>query len=593
MRKIRDGAAVGEEQKSGLPPPNRRKNKHTRNEYPTDKPRRDDENPNRRATDARLYRGVSMRKNVRKIRDGAAVGEEQKSGLPSPNRRKNKYTRNERPTDKPRRDDENPNRRATDARLYRGVSMRKNVRKIRDGAAVGEEQKSGLPPPNLRKNKYTRNERPTDKPRRDDENPNRRATDARLYRGVSMRKNVRKIRDGAAVGEEQKSGLPPPNLRKNKYTRNERPTDKPRRDDENPNRRATDARLYRGVSMRKNVRKIRDGAAVGEEQKSGLPPPNLRENKHTRNECPTDKPRRDDDDPNRHATVVSTQRHTYERTTHAHTGKSYWIYGWHSVDAALRNPDRRCLRLCLTGEVAEKAQERLALQACADAIQMQIVSLSGLRDCVPGDAVHQGVALQVLPLPVRELQSFLDLVVGRASGPVGTSSEVVGAGSEASTGSSGVSNGRRIVAVLDRVTDPRNVGAIVRNAAAFGLSGLVVLKRGSPPESGSLAKAASGALETVPIVRVANLSRALERLAEAGFWRICMDPSAHDTLVEADKPESHLAVLFGAEDKGCRPLVRRHCDTWARVPLRPLFAEFDTLNVSAAAAATFALLTSR
>ena len=158
-----------------------------------------------------------------------------------------------------------------DARLYRGVSMRKNVRKIRDGAAVGEERKSGLTPPNRRKNKHTRNEYPTDKPRRDDENPNRRATDARLYRGVSMRKNVRKIRDGAAVGEEQKSGLTPPNRRKNKHTRNEYPTDKPRRDDENPNRRATDARLYRGVSMRKNVRKIRDGAAVGEEQKRSAP----------------------------------------------------------------------------------------------------------------------------------------------------------------------------------------------------------------------------------------------------------------------------------------------------------------------------------
>jgi 23S rRNA (guanosine2251-2'-O)-methyltransferase len=134
--------------------------------------------------------------------------------------------------------------------------------------------------------------------------------------------------------------------------------------------------------------------------------------------------------------------------------------------------------------------------------------------------------------------------------------------------------------VLDQVTDPHNVGAVLRSAAAFDALGIVTQDRHAPPESGALARAASGALEIVPWVRVVNLARALGEIAEAGFWRIGLTGAANQTLAQA-MGDARIALVLGAEGEGMRPNTEAHCDELARLPISP---RVESLNISNAAA---------
>jgi 23S rRNA (guanosine2251-2'-O)-methyltransferase len=170
---------------------------------------------------------------------------------------------------------------------------------------------------------------------------------------------------------------------------------------------------------------------------------------------------------------------------------------------------------------------------------------------VPHDAPHQGVVIEVEPLDDVWLDGLLTSAPERA-----------------------------VLLVLDQVTDPHNVGAIMRSAAAFGAVGIVTQDRHSPPESGVVAKAASGALERVPWARVVNLARALEEIAEAGFWRIGLAGDAKTELREALGP-NRVALVVGAEGAGLRPNTREHCDALARLPITDVV---ESLNVSNAAA---------
>jgi len=219
------------------------------------------------------------------------------------------------------------------------------------------------------------------------------------------------------------------------------------------------------------------------------------------------------------------------------------FWGRHAVAAALANPDRIVHRLWATREAA------IGLDL-GPAIPVTYADVADLGRMVPRDAPHQGLVAEVERLDDILLADLLD----------------------------GAEDDRPLV-VLDQVTDPHNVGAILRSAAAFGALGIVTQDRHAPPESGALAKAASGALETVAWVRVVNLARALEEIAAAGFWRIGLAGEAEATLAEALGP-TRVALVLGAEGEGLRQNSAAHCDALARLPITGI----ESLNVSNAAA---------
>jgi 23S rRNA (guanosine2251-2'-O)-methyltransferase len=220
------------------------------------------------------------------------------------------------------------------------------------------------------------------------------------------------------------------------------------------------------------------------------------------------------------------------------------FWGKHAVSAALDNPNRKVLRAWATREASEFMQ-------FPKEVQVTLAEAPDLGRLVPSDAPHQGIVIEVEPLE----DAWLDDVLAEAPE-------------------------RAVLLVLDQVTDPHNVGAILRSAAAFGAVGIATQDRHSPPEGGALAKAASGALERVPWVRVVNLARALEQIGEAGFWRIGLAGEAEADLKSALGPP-RVALVLGAEGAGMRQNTREHCDALARLPITD---SIESLNVSNAAA---------
>ena len=230
-------------------------------------------------------------------------------------------------------------------------------------------------------------------------------------------------------------------------------------------------------------------------------------------------------------------------------GGSFWIYGHHPVTAALGNPKRKIRRL-LASPTAES--EFLASLTLPSGLVRERIEATEFSNLLPAGAVHQGLAALVDPLPMIDLPELLeDLPEGPAH-----------------------------LLVLDQVTDPQNVGAILRSASAFGAAGLVLTERHAAPESGALAKAASGALDHLPMVRVVNLARAIEAIKQAGFWCMGLAGEADKTLAEV-KPSGRIALVLGAEGTGLRRLTREHCDQLLRLPTE---GAIDQLNVSNAAA---------
>jgi 23S rRNA (guanosine2251-2'-O)-methyltransferase len=234
-----------------------------------------------------------------------------------------------------------------------------------------------------------------------------------------------------------------------------------------------------------------------------------------------------------------------KRSHHQHgTSNRPRFWGRHAVAAALDNPRRKVLRAWATRDSAGFMQ-------FPDGVAVTLADVADLGRLVPHDAPHQGVVIEVEPLEDVWLDDLLTDAPERA-----------------------------VLLVLDQVTDPHNVGAILRSAAAFGAIGIVTQDRHSPPESGALAKAASGALEVVPWVRTVNLARALGDIAEAGFWRIGLTGDADMELKDA-LGSHRVALVLGAEGPGLRPNTREHCDALARLPIS---GAVESLNVSNAAA---------
>ncbi len=229
-----------------------------------------------------------------------------------------------------------------------------------------------------------------------------------------------------------------------------------------------------------------------------------------------------------------------------------WLYGWHAVLAAWANPARQCHRLLLGLDSAKEFQERTADMAVSKRPKPEFAEKKKFEQILGRGAVYQNIALEVTelePLGIADLKRMISV------------------------------RGKVTFIMLDQVTDPHNVGAIMRSAAAMGADAMILQNRHTPDAHGALAKVASGAVEHLPVCEVVNLSRTLAELAEAGCVGLALDERA-PAIHTLDIPAS-VCLVMGAEGDGLRPSVREACALVASLPTR---AEFGTLNVSNAAA---------
>lgn len=228
-----------------------------------------------------------------------------------------------------------------------------------------------------------------------------------------------------------------------------------------------------------------------------------------------------------------------------HGSGENWLWGVHAVSAALANPKRRLKRLVGT----RNGLDRLGTQTA----RSEVLEPAAIDALLPRDAVHQGLAAQFEPLEPVHLD------------------EIIGVGIQR-------------VAVLDQVSDPHNLGAIFRSAAAFGFGALILQTRNAPAITGIVAKSAVGAIETVQECRVVNISRALEGLSDAGYHTVGLAGEGEATIEAAVSGAEKLAIVLGAEGPGLRPGVAKACAEHARIPIA---SEMESLNVSNAAAIAF------
>lgn len=234
----------------------------------------------------------------------------------------------------------------------------------------------------------------------------------------------------------------------------------------------------------------------------------------------------------------------YEPKTSKPSRNEIWLYGFHPVLAALKNPNRKIFRLLTTKEAAAELQAELSLP-----IKNELQTRQEIEGYLPEGAVHQGIAALTAPLPMMAIE---DLKITK----------------------------KMTVVLLDQITDPHNVGAIIRSAAAFDAAAVIMTDMNAPEISGTLAKSASGTLEIVPLITVTNLKRAMTTLKELGFWCVGMDGKAPETLREANLSEK-VALVMGSEGFGLRRLTAENCDFMVRLPIS---SKVESLNVSNAAA---------
>lgn len=227
-----------------------------------------------------------------------------------------------------------------------------------------------------------------------------------------------------------------------------------------------------------------------------------------------------------------------------------WIWGWHAVQAVLSNPRRTIHQIMVT----EQAAERLGLsEGRAD---LKIVAMAYIDKVLPRGAAHQGVAVKAAPLQWPHLSQLADDADDDA-----------------------------IILVLDQITDPHNVGAMMRLCSAFGVTALVMQTRKAPPLSGATAKVAVGCLETVPVCLETNIAQTLKSLQTFGYQVIGLAGETETTVSEALSSEGRYALVMGAEGPGLRELVAKNCDVLARIPMQsnPIAGEAESLNVATAA----------
>lgn len=248
-----------------------------------------------------------------------------------------------------------------------------------------------------------------------------------------------------------------------------------------------------------------------------------------------------------------------ERAKRAAANEVVWLFGLHAVRDALLNPKREKLRLVLTKNALDKLEDAVA----ASGMEPEVVDPRKFDVPIDEGSVHQGAALQVKPLNWGKLS---DVCINGKGAP--------------------------LVVLMDRVTDPHNVGAVLRSAEVFGARAVIAPQRHSAPETGALAKTASGALERQPYLRVVNLSDAMEELKSMGYILLGLDGEATQTIGEAlaETGTRPIGLVMGAEGPGLRDKTRDTCDRLVRIPA---MGEFGSLNVSNAAAVALYAVTSR
>jgi 23S rRNA (guanosine2251-2'-O)-methyltransferase len=244
----------------------------------------------------------------------------------------------------------------------------------------------------------------------------------------------------------------------------------------------------------------------------------------------------------------SRSPHRPARPSRSGGHQAVWLYGRHPVLAALANPERRLERLLATRDAADRHAKEFAGR------NPQVLSREELAQRLPAGAVHQGLAALVAPLEEPMIEDLL-----------------ARCGDDA------------LVLALDQVTDPHNVGAILRTAAAFGAAGVIVTERHAPADTGVLAKAASGGLEVVPLLRAVNLARTLEQLKAAGFWLYGLDERG-DAAIDTLDLKGRVCVVLGAEGEGLRRLTAEHCDRLVTIPTQAALAALNVSNAAAVAA---------
>lgn len=229
---------------------------------------------------------------------------------------------------------------------------------------------------------------------------------------------------------------------------------------------------------------------------------------------------------------------------------SPWIWGWHAVQAVIANPRRTIHQIMVT----EQAAGRLGLSE--GRANLKIVAMNYIDSALPRGAAHQGVAVKAAPLEWSDLSQLADDADDDA-----------------------------VILVLDQITDPHNVGAMLRLCSAFGVTALVMQTRKAPPLSGATAKVAVGCVETVPVCLEVNIAQSLKTLQTFGYTVVGLAGETETTVAQALKGEGRYALVMGAEGPGLRELVAKNCDVLARIPMQssPIAGQAESLNVATAA----------
>ena len=232
---------------------------------------------------------------------------------------------------------------------------------------------------------------------------------------------------------------------------------------------------------------------------------------------------------------------------------NYWIIGKHAVDSALKNSQRIKYHLCITKENFS------TIELNNLKVKTDIMSRSEISQLTDNSNTHQGIALLVKPLEKINLNNYLE-----------NNKDI-----------------KKTFIILDQITDAQNIGAIIRSASAFSASGIITLEKNSPNENSIMAKAAVGALEFMPLFKVANLSQTINKLKKNDFWIIGLEAQADQTLKQLSENteifSENIGIVMGSEGKGLRDLVQNNCDFTAKINIK---RSIESLNVSVALAIT-------